>query len=270
MIYATSASETAGVAGEKTINVNAEGFYYFDGTVWKKISASNGADTSIYTDDGTLTANRTVEMDGKNLTFSGNGNVGIGTAAPSSKIHIVSSESYGAFQMQDGSQSQGKFLASDNNGRATWVNSPLTPVVFGDLDPSTVLFTLSPNQYTGDKITLTRGKWLVYVGKLLNPDSNPSSSNNTWVRLTLSSSQTSQQTTGFSFLSSSLVSGWLENVNHSNNRFTFLSGVIAVNVTSSSLTLFLRTREFNTIGNAPVVRTRGDYGENYLFATPTY
>lgn len=91
IIYATSASASAGVAGEKTININEEGFYYFDGAVWRKISAGTGSgtDTSIYTHNGTLTANRTVTMDGKNLSFSGNGNVGVGTTTPTQKLDVV-------------------------------------------------------------------------------------------------------------------------------------------------------------------------------------
>lgn len=91
IIYATSASASAGVAGEKTININEEGFYYFDGAIWRKISAGTGSgtDTSIYTHNGTLTANRTVTMDGKNLSFSGNGNVGVGTTTPTQKLDVV-------------------------------------------------------------------------------------------------------------------------------------------------------------------------------------
>lgn len=204
------------------------------------------------------------------VVITENGQIGVGIIAPTAKIHTISTNEYGAFQMQDGSEGTGKFLASDANGRATWVNSPLTPVVFGDLDASSSLFDLGPDQYVGDKITLTKGKWLVYVGKLLNPGSNPSPSSNVWVRLTLSSSETVNEQSGFSFLSSSLVSGWLESIN-TVNRFTFLSGVIAVEVTSTSKTLYLRTRGYNTVGaTPPTVRTRGDFGENYLFALPTY
>lgn len=204
------------------------------------------------------------------VVITENGQIGVGTIAPTAKIHTISTNEYDAFQMQDGNEGEGKFLASDENGRATWVNSPLTPVVFGDLDTTPTLFELGPDQYVGDKITLTQGKWLVYVGKLLNPGSNPSPTSNVWVRLTLSSSETVNEQSGFSFLSSNLVSGWLESIN-TVNRFTFLSGVIAVEVTSTSKTLYLRTRGYNTVGaTPPTVRTRGDFGENYLFAVPTY
>ena len=39
IVYALSASPEAGTTGDKTINVDAEGYYYFDGTVWVKVVA---------------------------------------------------------------------------------------------------------------------------------------------------------------------------------------------------------------------------------------
>lgn len=40
IVYAKSASSGAGVAGDKTINIDSEGYYYFDGTVWVKFSGA--------------------------------------------------------------------------------------------------------------------------------------------------------------------------------------------------------------------------------------
>ncbi|MBA4155293.1 tail fiber domain-containing protein [Flavobacterium sp.] len=45
-------------------------------------------------------------------------NVGIGTTAPSDKLHVV-----GNIRMVDGNQSTGKILTSDANGTATWQNA---------------------------------------------------------------------------------------------------------------------------------------------------
>jgi len=44
----------------------AAGFWYFDGTAWAQIG---GGGDNLYTADGTLDANRTVNQDNKNLTF---------------------------------------------------------------------------------------------------------------------------------------------------------------------------------------------------------
>ena len=47
------------------------------------------------------------------------GNIGIGTASPSTKLHVYATQS-GAFRLQDGTQGSGKVLVSDSNGVATW------------------------------------------------------------------------------------------------------------------------------------------------------
>ena len=70
----------------KVANITKVGFYHYNGTVW---IAGLGDDTSIYTQNGTLTENRTVDMNGKNLLFTGNGNVGIGTNAPLAKLDVL-------------------------------------------------------------------------------------------------------------------------------------------------------------------------------------
>ena len=49
------------------------------------------------------------------------GNVGIGTASPSTNLHIFATQS-GAFRLQDGTQNTGYILTSDSNGVATWNN----------------------------------------------------------------------------------------------------------------------------------------------------
>jgi len=64
---------------------------------WTTLTAANTP--NIYTADGTVTANRTVTHSDKNITFSGTtgnliynpsstGKMGIGTAAPASKLHV--------------------------------------------------------------------------------------------------------------------------------------------------------------------------------------
>lgn len=39
IVYATSASSDAGVSGAKTVNIAAEGYYYFDGNIWQKFNS---------------------------------------------------------------------------------------------------------------------------------------------------------------------------------------------------------------------------------------
>jgi Chaperone of endosialidase len=56
------------------------------------------------------------------LTWNSSGNVGVGTAAPSTKLHIVSGAT-NAFRLVDTSQGAGKVLTSDANGNATWAST---------------------------------------------------------------------------------------------------------------------------------------------------
>ncbi|WP_394666585.1 hypothetical protein [uncultured Chryseobacterium sp.] len=62
-----------GSATGKAVNITATGFYYYDApnSVWVAVGGGGSAtDTSIYLNDGTLAANRTVTQNNNNLTFS--------------------------------------------------------------------------------------------------------------------------------------------------------------------------------------------------------
>lgn len=98
------------VSGTQTgtaVNIDAVGYYYFDSTVWTKISSgSSGKSTNIYTVNGNLTSNRTVSQTGRTLAFTGTAAnafsvdgstlsintathaIGIGTTTPSNKMVV--------------------------------------------------------------------------------------------------------------------------------------------------------------------------------------
>lgn len=110
LIYATAAVNNAST---KTANIGSEGYYYFDGNAWQKMNntaPTSIPDINIYQNDGTLTANRTVALDDKTMSFSSaattgtnhfrvdgttlnvdavNNRVGIGTSAPARPLHVV-------------------------------------------------------------------------------------------------------------------------------------------------------------------------------------
>ncbi len=88
MIYATSAPTVSNASVAKIIQ---PGYYYWNGTIWENIG---GVNSNIYTADGTITtalAARNVDLNGKNLIFSGIGSVGIGTntPSPSAKLDVA-------------------------------------------------------------------------------------------------------------------------------------------------------------------------------------
>ena len=84
-------------------------------------NGGTGTTTGSITGTGALTftaggtnQNVTVTPSGTGNTIL-NGNVGIGTAAPTSKLHVA-----GSFRLENGTQAAGRLLTSDANGVATW------------------------------------------------------------------------------------------------------------------------------------------------------
>ncbi|MEI3790051.1 MULTISPECIES: hypothetical protein [unclassified Chryseobacterium] len=65
LIYVNSIA--TGTQTGTAANINAVGYYSFDGSVWVKINTGN--DVNIYNSDGTLAGNRTVEMGTNFLRF---------------------------------------------------------------------------------------------------------------------------------------------------------------------------------------------------------
>jgi len=68
LIYITNIS--TGTAIGQRANIDAEGYYYFDGNVWQK-SKGSSTNNNIYNTNGTLTSNRILTIDGKSLEFVG-------------------------------------------------------------------------------------------------------------------------------------------------------------------------------------------------------
>ena len=81
----------------QVVSVNAIGFYYFDGSIWRKLSASAGGDS---TDDAWIndqsnsrvhlgsSSSGSVRNTGSEVVVKDNGNLGVGLNDPLSKLHV--------------------------------------------------------------------------------------------------------------------------------------------------------------------------------------
>lgn len=99
LIYVNSIAN--GTLSGNAVNINSEGYYFYNGTVWRKL-----LDTNLYNSDGTLTGNRTVTQGTNTLSFNTTVNngfsvkgsvfsidgaanrVGIGTTTPSAPLEV--------------------------------------------------------------------------------------------------------------------------------------------------------------------------------------
>ncbi|MDY3535377.1 hypothetical protein PG614_05415 [Riemerella anatipestifer] len=156
----------------RVTDITEKGYYFYNksntlsGGIWKPLGGTSPVTANIYTTDGTLAGNRTVDMNGKNLQFTGNGNFGIGTDTPETKLDIE-----GTVKIVDGTQGAGKVLTSDSNGNASWETPTMSyayTIGMGDKNntyPATDLAAVNDKyKYTGMKITLpTKGKYAVLL-----------------------------------------------------------------------------------------------------------
>ena len=85
--------------GHVIYNITDSCLQIYSGIDWNCLTEDGFIDTTIYNSDGTLTANRTLELGGFDLTFSGTNNVtlestgelGIGEPTPEAPLHITES-----------------------------------------------------------------------------------------------------------------------------------------------------------------------------------
>jgi hypothetical protein len=104
LIYVNSVA--TGTQLGTAINIDAVGYYFYNGTAWVKMNAP----VNIYTNDGSLNGNRIVTQAANTLSFTGtatnafsvdgttlsvdaaNHRIGIGTTTPATKFHVEGAE----------------------------------------------------------------------------------------------------------------------------------------------------------------------------------
>lgn len=131
LIYVNSVS--TGTQTGTAVNIDTEGYYYFDGSAWIKLNLSSG--TNIYNSDGTLTGDRLVTQGANTLSFTGtstnafsvdgntlsvdaaNNRVGIGTDAPANALHVsAAADPLKLDGIVAGNEATDQLLAVDSDG----------------------------------------------------------------------------------------------------------------------------------------------------------
>ncbi|NIF04950.1 hypothetical protein F3J23_05800 [Chryseobacterium sp. Tr-659] len=184
LVYVTDASNAA--PSGKTINITAVGYYYFDGTLWQKISG-NASSNNIYSTNGNLEANRTVAMGDKTLGFTSgtpavnqfnidgtlfsvdtqNDRIGVGTSTPQKTQHVngslqITNElNVGGNAATAGSAgTAGQILSSGGPGTAPiWINAPVVN--------NTNIYN-ADGTLTGNRTVTQGGNTLAFTGNTVN------------------------------------------------------------------------------------------------------
>ena len=103
-------------------------------------------------DNPTTGSAHTAAQQRNDLVFAANGNLGLGTISPTTKLHIDNGTTNGAIRIVDGTQAAGKVLTSDANGVATWQNKGLGTITNTTVDWSSP--TAADYAYPNDTVTV--------------------------------------------------------------------------------------------------------------------
>ena len=119
--------------------------------------------------------------------YAQTGKVGINTPTPTANLHVK-----GTLRLEHPYQGSGRVLISDANGGGNWESlSALKNFITGDLNNGTAIVPTSTPQYSGVKITLPTGYYLVTVNLLLEGNDFIANGEGIWVRSSWSDSTTS-------------------------------------------------------------------------------
>ncbi len=280
VIYATAAVTTSST---KTVNINAPGYYYFDGNIWQKLgrtyTTSNGI--SLSGNDmrlgGALSQTTTINNNGNNLnitgsaaatTFDPTGNVGIGIASPSQPLDVN-----GTARLRNIPSTGGTvMLTADNNGviRKQALPTASAPVIQASFSANGV--NLNPSNwanynYTGTSITIpANSKYIINSTQLITNFTLMPSNQSIWVRSSFSDSSSSFALSP-DIVGSNLMSGiWAPST-----KFGLLSGAIILNNTSSSAkTYYYWAGQVDNNGYTGTIDQFGgsSWAENQLYAIP--
>lgn len=204
-----------------------------------------------------------------------NGNMGLGTTTPTTKLDIVTGGTSAlpvtGFKLFDGTQGTNKYLRSDANGVGTWQEINITRKVQLGKFPSSQTTVLSDGgatpKYSTTYLTLGPGKWVVHVGLTIYENSSGLANGENYpISLYLSSNQTVLENTTFNFIGSNRLRGRMIRNTWSGSP-VLIQGVNVIDVTDPAGTTIYVMIE-NKSASTEQWRFVTTNWENYLHAFP--
>ena len=203
-----------------------------------------------------------------------NGNMGLGTTTPTTKLDIVtggtSASPVTGFKLFDGTEGTDKYLRSDANGVGTWHPINITrKLQLGKFPTSSTTVSSDGGatpKYSQTYLTLAPGKWVVHVGLTIGVASGLANGENYPIRLYLSSNQTVLENTTFNFIGSNQIRGRMIRNTWSGSP-VLIQGVNVIDVTDPAGTTIYVMIE-NKSASTEQWRFVTTNWENYFHAIP--
>lgn len=187
------------------------------------------------------------------VIVTSDGNIGVGTNSPTTKLDIFSSTAAGGLRLVDGTEGNGKVLLSNTSGNASWGN--LSPGATSGVRTTTnITLSASPTYiYMGMNVVAPPGRSQIYAGGMVIGANGLG-----YVTTRLSTSMSSMTLSGVSH--SPGLAGFGVNTGRTVGQVVFFVN----NTTSSSQSLYL----WGTLGGAATSATwvLSGVAEPFIFA----
>jgi hypothetical protein len=207
LIYATSGVTST---SPKTVNIDSKGFYFYDGTIWRKANASmepwklsGNSGTSAGTNFIGTTDSRDLVVKTNNIeaarVTSGQkllvGTTTVPTGGTNAKLIIDNGTVNGAIQIKDGTQAVDRVFTSNADGVGSWTSSPSAKTTALGVFPTSNVEVLGNKsgayRYSNVYIDLPKGRWMVNGGLAI------ATRGKFWLHAKLSSSNSGISYSGF-------------------------------------------------------------------------